>query len=115
MKKIIILVLALGMILSLGAYVFADDDICELSDEEYAKVLSIKEAFLEEKVSDGTITQDEADEIYADLESQSRNRALRGLGFGAWLRDSEYADVLYEIMPRKGSSLGRRRGCRNNR
>lgn len=114
MKKIIILVLALGMILSLGAYVFADDDTCELSDEDYAKVLSIKEAFLEEKVSDGTITQDEADEIYADLENQTRH-SLRGLGFGAWLRDSEYADVLYEIMPRNGFNLGRGRGCRNNR
>ena len=105
MKKLFLLVLALMMVMGLSVYAFADDEVCELSQEDYAKVLIVKSIFLGEKVNDGTLTQDEADAIYADLEEQVHNNAMRGLGFGQWLRDSEYADDLYEIMPHKGQGM----------
>lgn len=119
MKKIVVLVLALAMTVGLGAYVFAEevetDYICQLTDEQQAYMLEVKEAFLTEIVADGEITQAEADEILAELKENTRTRSMRGLGFGIWLRDSEYADDFYDMMPRNnsfGGMRGRGRGSR---
>ena len=101
MKKLITLLLALTLVIGVGAYTFADDDVCELGEEDQAYMLSVKSHFLGEKVADDTITQEEADALYEDLVNQVHNRSLRGLGFGAWLRESEYADKAAEIMPHK--------------
>ncbi|MCH4887272.1 hypothetical protein EZV73_06800 [Acidaminobacter sp. JC074] len=105
MKKILLLVLSMIMVMGLSVYAFAEDDICELSEEDYAKVLSVKSIFLGEKVTEGTLTQAEADAIYEDLENKVRNNTMRGLGFGQWLRESDYADDLYEIMPHKNQGM----------
>jgi len=121
MKKLLMLMVVFTMVVGMGAFVYADD-VCDLSEEDQAKVLSVKSAFLGEKVADGTLTQEQADAMYADLVNQVHNNTLRGLGFGSWLRDSEYADDLESIMPHKNGGTGNRpmdgtghrRGGRNN-
>lgn len=115
------MVLVLTMVMGLGVFVYADD-VCDLSEEEQALVLSAKSAFLGEKVADGTLTQEQADAMYTDLLNQAHNRTLKGLGFGSWLKDSEYADDLSTVMPHKNGGMGSRpldgtghkRGGRNN-
>ena len=101
MKKLVALLLALTMVIGMGAYAFADDVVCELSEEDQAYMLGVKSQFLGEKVTDGTLTQDEADDLYSDLVNQVHNGSLKGLGFGVWLSESEYADKALEIMPHK--------------
>lgn len=101
MKKLVTLLLALTMIIGMGAYAFADDVVCELSEEDQAYMLGVKSKFLGEKVADGTITQPQADILFTDLENQLRKGSLKGLGFGVWLRESEYAEKALEIMPHK--------------
>jgi len=105
MRKLLVLLLALAMTLGLGAYAFADDTTCELLEEDQKKVLEIKNIFLNEMVGDGNLTQEDVDAIYQDLENQVHHNAMRGLGFGIWLRDSEYAEELYDIMPHKEQGL----------
>ena len=104
MKKLLTLLLALTMVIGVGVYAFADDVVCELSEEDQAYMLGVKSQFLGEKVTDGTLTQDEANALYADLENQVHNRSLKNSGFGVWLRDSEYADKAAEIMPHKNAN-----------
>lgn len=107
MKKLMMLVLVFTMVVGLGAFAYADT-ACDLSEEEQAQVLSVKSLFLGEKVADGTLTQAEADDMYDALVNQTQGNTLRGLGFGSWLRDSEYAEELNEIMPHKNEGLGQK-------
>lgn len=101
MKKLITLLLALTLVIGLGVYAFADDEVCELSEEDQTYMLGVKSQFLGEKVKDKTISQDEADALYGELVDQVHNRSLRALGFGAWLRESKFADKASEIMPHR--------------
>jgi hypothetical protein len=101
MKKLVTLLLALTMVIGVGVFAFADDVVCDLSEEDQAYMLSVKSQFLGDKVIEGTISQETADALYSDLEKQVHNSSLRGLGFGVWLRASEYAEEALEIMPHK--------------
>jgi len=105
MKKTLVLILVLAMLMGLSVYAFADDTTCDLLEEDQKKVLEIKNIFLNEMVGDGHLTQEEVDAIYQDLENQVHHNAMRGLGFGIWLKDSEYAEELYDIMPHKDQGL----------
>lgn len=51
--------------------------------EEYnEKMLESKKAYLDEKVKDGTITQEQADEIYENMLLRQENCAANGTGGG---------------------------------
>lgn len=104
MKKMIVICLALVMILSLGAYAFADHSF-NGSEKDQEEILLIQEVFLEDQVTQGILTQDQADEMYLEL-AQGNHHVLRGLGFGLWLRESDFVD----LMPHRGrSGCGRQR------
>ena len=104
MKKLVTLLLAFTMIIGVGAYAFADETVCELSEEDQVYMLSVKSQFLGDKVTDGTLTQEEANALYSDLENQLQKGSLKGLGFGVWLRGSEHAEKTSDIMPHKNAS-----------
>ena len=105
MKKLLVLLMAGVMVMSVSVFAFADTT-CELSEEDQVKVLSVKNVFLAEKLEAGEIDQEVYDRIQTDLENQEQNNAMRGLGFGIWLRDSEYVDELADIMPHKNMGNG---------
>ncbi len=109
MKKMLVLLMAGVMVMSVSVFAFADTT-CELSEEDQEKVLNVKNIFLAEKLDADEIDQEVYDRIRTDLENQAQNNAMRGLGFGIWLRDSEYADDLEGIMPHKnaGNHTGER-------
>ncbi len=51
--------------------------------EEYnEKILEDKKAYLDEKVKDGTITQEQADDIYENMQLRQENCAINGFGGG---------------------------------
>jgi uncharacterized membrane protein YgcG len=51
--------------------------------EEYnEKMLEDKKAYLDEKVKDGTITQEQADDIYENMQLRQQNCAANGTGGG---------------------------------
>jgi uncharacterized membrane protein YgcG len=63
--------------------------------EEYnEKMLESKKAYLDEKVKDGTITQEQADTIYENMQLRQQNCAANGTGGGMM-----------------GSGFGGGRGC----
>ena len=107
MKKIIVLIVALVMVLSIGLYVFADEETygCGLSEDDWEKMIEVKTEFLAEQVKAGDLTQEEADELMASFKNNETG-VFRGFGFGYWMRDSEYADDMYDIMENNGSRGG---------
>ena len=89
-----------------GVFAFADEtvvDDCLLTDENYEILLEVKTAFLNEKVSEGLLTETEAAVILENMTLRSGQSDLRDLGFGRWLRTSDYADLVSEIMPHKNA------------
>lgn len=118
MKKLIALLLISSMVLAGGLMVFADEVVereCVLSEDQMSLMLEVKTAFLNEKVSEGTISQDEADVLLNAVASRENNNALKDLGFGQWVRSSEYAETLESFLPHKnvgskGKGLGQGQG-----
>ncbi len=109
MRKLMVLLLVATMMLGIGMTAFADDtEVCELSPELADQMLVIKEAFITEKIADGTLDAETAAVMLEGLDSRTGSGTLRGLGFGAWLRDSEYADDILELLPHK--NMGSRTG-----
>lgn len=118
MKKLIALLLISSMVLAGGLMVFADEVVereCVLSEDQMNLMLEVKTAFLNEKVSEGVISQDEADVLLKAVASRENNNALKDLGFGQWVRSSEYAENLESFLPHKNlgskeKGLGRGQG-----
>lgn len=111
MKKIITLLLIGTMVLAGSVFAFADTT-CELDPEVYEQVTAIKVEFLEAKVADGTLTQEEADAIQVNLDNQTGQDELMSLGYGIWLNESGYMDELSEVLPHK--NMGLRPNAQNN-
>ena len=90
-----------------GVFAFADETVagdCLLTDENFEILLEVKTAFLNEKVSEGLLTETEAALILENLKLRSGQSDLRDLGFGSWLRTSDYGDLVSEIMPHKNAT-----------
>jgi hypothetical protein len=90
-----------------------------LTEDQIAVLQEVKEVFLSEKVAEGVLSQEEADAIMDEILSREEHEALKDLGFGRWLRDSDYFDTVSEFMPRangqmkgEGSRDGLGRGSR---
>jgi len=123
MKKLMALLIVTTLMLGLGMTVFADDEVCELSPEVSERLLEIKSEFINEKVLDGTLESDTAAAMLEALETNTGNQTLRGLGFGSWLRESDYFEEVFDLMPHKnedyrasnGNQDGNRRGGRGHR
>jgi hypothetical protein len=98
MKRIAVIILILALITTISVYAFADEDVCELNEDEHIHMLSVKSQFLGHKITQGILSQDEADKIYTELQNKVHNHSMRGLGFGIWLKESKYAE---DIMPHK--------------
>ena len=102
MKKIISLLIVATMIFGVSVFAFADEaTVCEVNPEFADRFLEIKTDFIEEKVADGTLDPEEAKVMLEALNTDTGNETLMGLGFGLWLRDSEYADEINGILPHK--------------
>lgn len=114
MKKLMVLLIVTTMVFGFGMTVFADDtEVCELSPDLVERMLVIKEAFITEKLADGTLDVKTAAEMSEALSTQTALQPLRGLGFGLWLRDSEYAEEMLELMPHNNRGTRSGRGFRS--
>jgi len=109
MKKVGILILIIGIIAAVGMMSWADVDVSENTSflgmrfrnadvdtalectvEDREEMIDAKKAYLDKLVADGIITQEKADEIYANLETCLTDEAtctpgqgfMEGLGFG---------------------------------
>lgn len=109
MKKLLALLIVVTLMFGIGITAFADDEVCELSPEVSERLLEIKSEFIAEKVLDGSLDSESAEQMLAALETNSGNHTLRGLGFGSWLRESEYFDEVFDLMPNKNA--GSRGSC----
>jgi hypothetical protein len=104
MKKLMMVMVISVAIIAGGVFAFADEretNECLLSDEDIAIMTEVKTVFLNEKVSEGLVTEAEAAAILENLAQRSGQSELRDLAFGRWLRTSEYAEVVSDIMPHK--------------
>ena len=101
MKKIISLVLVLTMALGVSAMVFADTEVCELNDEQWASVFAFKSDFVEDELTAGDITEAEAADLLEKLENRESMGVLKELGFGIWLRDTGNYDEISTIVSHK--------------
>ena len=107
MKKVISLILLVTMVIGMGAMVYADTEtVCELDPEVWATMFELKKDFLADQVSEGILTQIEADELVKALEAKEGIGVLRELSFGIWLKDSDKYDEVYDLLPHKGSAEG---------
>lgn len=90
-NKILIIGLAVFALVatSLTAFaVTANDEIKndEVLWEEFQKeMLESKKAFLDEKVADGTLLQEDADEIYNNMQERQEYCRENGTGFGGMM------------------------------
>jgi hypothetical protein len=107
MKKVLVLLVVSAMVLSGSVLAFADETTCELPEEVALHLLEVKEAFLSDLVAEGVMDQGEADELYATLFAREGKETLKTLGFGAWLQESEYAEIIFDILPHKGRTEGK--------
>jgi len=108
MKKVLILLMVVTMVFGVSVYAFADDTteatVCEISPEYVERFLEIKTEFINGKVADGTLDAELASTMLKELETQTGHDTLMDLGFGIWLRDSEYAEEALDILPHKNMS-----------
>ncbi|MBI9013290.1 MAG: hypothetical protein JEZ08_13740 [Clostridiales bacterium] len=108
MKKLLIVLMVATMIFGVSVYAFADDTdttVCEVSPEYVERFLEIKTEFINQLVADGTLDEDTAAVMLSTLETQTGSDTLKDLGFGVWLRDSEYAEEVLDILPHKNMGM----------
>ncbi len=117
MKKLLIVLMVATMVFGVSVYAFADDTdttVCEISPEYVERFLEIKTEFVNQLVAEGTLDEDTAAAMLSTLDARTGSDTLKDLGFGVWLRDSEYSDELLDILPHKNmstrGSFGQRSG-----